>query len=136
MWNRLRTGDVIGLGGLIVVIFITLIIGGELQSVTETLGENEPASVLFEHSFNGLSLASTGIIIVAAVGILVLVMGTLKSPIPSKSLSRPTPTISYEREEEEIETPNIWECQYCKHVNNWTDRECFFCGAPRKRSLR
>jgi len=76
-----RIGDVIAMTALVVVVLIALIIAANLQDVAEgmdlgTLG-NATRTQLFTNVFTGLNLASIGIIIAAAVGILALVIGSL-----------------------------------------------------------
>lgn len=77
----MRVADVIAMTSLVVVVLIALIIAANLQSVANgmDLGEkgNETRSTLFQNTWTGLTLASIGIIIAAAVGILSLVLGSL-----------------------------------------------------------
>lgn len=66
---------------LVICVLIALIIAANLQSVANgmdlgTLG-NATRTTLFTNTFTGLTLASVGIIISAAVGILALVLSTL-----------------------------------------------------------
>ena len=66
---------------LIIVVLIALIIAANLQTVAlgMDLGEsgNATRTTLFTNTWTGLTLASVGIIISAAVGILALVLSTL-----------------------------------------------------------
>lgn len=80
----MRIADVIAMAALVVVILIALILAGNLQSVAAdlktTIGSedfNNTVDTLFSNTWTGLTLASIGIIIAAAVGILSLVIGSL-----------------------------------------------------------
>lgn len=77
----MRIGDVIAMTALVIVVLIALIIAANLQIVAEgmdlgTTG-NATRTTLFTNTWTGLTLASVGIIISAAVGILALVLSTL-----------------------------------------------------------
>lgn len=77
----MRIGDVIAMTALIIVVLIALIIAANLQTVAlgidlGTQG-NATRTTLFTNTWTGLTLASVGIIISAAVGILALVLSTL-----------------------------------------------------------
>jgi hypothetical protein len=66
---------------LVICVLIALIIAANLQTVANgmdlgSLG-NATRTTLFQNTFTGLTLASVGIIISAAVGILALVLSTL-----------------------------------------------------------
>ena len=82
----MRISDVIGMAALVVVILVTLILAGQLQTVANSMDfgtqGNTTRTQLFNNTFTGLNLASVAIIIAAAVGILGLVIGAL-SPQPS-----------------------------------------------------
>ena len=77
----MRIADVIAMTALIIVVLIALIIAANLQTVANgmDLGEdgNKTRTTLFTNTWTGLTLASVGIIISAAVGILALVLSTL-----------------------------------------------------------
>jgi len=79
----MRIGDIIAMVCLVVCVLIGLIIAGNLQSVANdlksSLGSDYSSAVdtLFSNTWTGLTLASLGIIIAAAVGILALVIGSL-----------------------------------------------------------
>jgi ABC-type Fe3+ transport system permease subunit len=77
----LRIADVIAMTALIIVVLIALIIAANLQTVATgmDLGTegNATRTTLFTNTWTGLTLASVGIIISAAVGILALVLSTL-----------------------------------------------------------
>lgn len=77
----MRIGDVIAMTALIIVVLISLIIAANLQTVANTMDlgvqGNLTRTTLFTNTFTGLTLASVGIIIAAAVGILALVLGSL-----------------------------------------------------------
>ncbi|MEM3536811.1 MAG: hypothetical protein QXF44_03470 [Candidatus Bathyarchaeia archaeon] len=82
--KAMRIADVIAMSALVVTILIALILAGNLQGVAEDLkasvgseGFNETVDTLFANTWTGLTLASIGIIIAAAVGILSLVIGAL-----------------------------------------------------------
>lgn len=82
--KTMRIADVIAMSALVVTILIALILAGNLQTVAEQLkgsvnneGFNETVDTLFANTWTGLTLASIGIIIAAAVGILSLVIGAL-----------------------------------------------------------
>lgn len=67
-----------------ICILIALIIAGNLQTVAITMKDslnnaefNTTVDTLFTNTWTGLTLASIGIIISAAVGILALVLSTL-----------------------------------------------------------
>lgn len=72
------------MAALVVVILVALIIAGNLQSVNDTIAGtlnsssyNTTSTSLFSNTWSGLTLASVGIIIAAAVGIIALVIGAL-----------------------------------------------------------
>lgn len=77
----MRIADVIAMVALIIVVLIALIIAANLQTVAlgMDLGTegNATRTTLFTNTWTGLTLASVGIIISAAVGILALVLSTL-----------------------------------------------------------
>jgi len=77
----MRIADVIAMVALIIVVLIALIIAANLQTVADgmDLGAtgNATRTTLFTNTWTGLTLASVGIIISAAVGILALVLSTL-----------------------------------------------------------
>jgi hypothetical protein len=77
----MRIADVIAMTALVICVLIALIIAANLQTVANTmdLGSegNATRAVLFTNTWTGLTLASVGIIISAAVGILALVLSTL-----------------------------------------------------------
>lgn len=80
----MRIGDVIAMVALVIVILIGAIIAGNLKAVSDTIAGdlndadyNSTVSTLFSNTWTALVLASVGIIIAAAVGILALVMGSL-----------------------------------------------------------
>ena len=77
----MRIGDVIAMTALIIVVLIALIIAANLQTVADgmDLGTdgNATRSTLFTNTWTGLTLASVGVIIAAAVGILALVLSSL-----------------------------------------------------------
>lgn len=80
----MRIADVIAMTALVICVLIALIIAANLQGVTNTMKLtlnssqfNTTADTLFMNTFTGLTLASVGIIITAAVGILALVLSTL-----------------------------------------------------------
>ena len=83
----MRIADVIAMTALVVCVLIALIIAGNLQNVAEGLkatvglgGDNpfnSTVDTLFTNTWTGLTLASIGIIIAAAVGILSIVIGSL-----------------------------------------------------------
>jgi hypothetical protein len=77
----MRIGDVIAMTALIIVVLIALIIAANLQTVAlgMDLGTsgNATRTTLFTNTWTGLTLASVGIIISAAVGILALVLSSL-----------------------------------------------------------
>ena len=77
----MRISDVIAMTALVVVVLIALIIAANLQTVAlgMDLGTegNATRTTLFTNVFTALNLASIGVIIAAAVGILALVIGSL-----------------------------------------------------------
>lgn len=77
----MRIVDVIAMTALIIVVLIALIIAANLQTVAETMDlgvtGNQTRTTLFTNTWTALTLASVGIIISAAVGILALVLSTL-----------------------------------------------------------
>ena len=80
----MRIADVIAMTALIIVVLIALIIAANLQTVANsmkgtinTTGFNTTVDTLFTNTWTALTLASVGIIISAAVGILALVLSTL-----------------------------------------------------------
>jgi hypothetical protein len=77
----MRIADVIAMAALVVVILVTLILAGNLQTIANTLDlgsqGNNTRVQLFNNTFTALNLASVGIIIAAAVGILGLVIGAM-----------------------------------------------------------
>ena len=82
-------GDIIAMGALVVVILVVAIIAGNLLSVNETIAAdiddadyNSTTDTLFSNTWSGLTLASIGIIIAAAVGLISLIMGALVPTAP------------------------------------------------------
>ena len=80
----MRIADVVAMLSLVVCVLVALIIAANLQTVANDLkvsinseGFNETVDTLFSNTWTGLTLASIGIIIAAAVGILALVIGAL-----------------------------------------------------------
>lgn len=77
----MRIGDVIAMTALIIVVLIALIIAANLQTVAEDMDlgtdGNATRETLFSNTWTALTLASVGIIIAAAVGILALVLSSL-----------------------------------------------------------
>jgi hypothetical protein len=80
----MRIADVVAMLSLVVCVLVALIIAANLQTVANDLkvsinseGFNETVDTLFSNTWAGLTLASIGIIIAAAVGILALVIGAL-----------------------------------------------------------
>lgn len=77
----MRIADVIAMVALIIVVLIALIIAANLQTVADGMDlgvtGNATRTTLFTNTWTGLTLASVGIIISAAVGILALVLSTL-----------------------------------------------------------
>lgn len=77
----MRIADVIAMVALIIVVLIALIIAANLQTVANGMdlgtAGNATRTTLFTNVWTGLTLASVGIIISAAVGILALVLSTL-----------------------------------------------------------
>lgn len=77
----MRIADVIAMIALVITILIGLIIAGNLQTVATGLdlgtAGNATRTTLFANTWTALTLASIGIIIAAAVGILALVIGAL-----------------------------------------------------------
>jgi len=83
----MRMADVIGILTLSVVILIAVIIGGNLQSVVNDLNLSaisseaaSTASTVFSNFWTGMVLASIGIIVAAAVGLIALVLGSFSPP--------------------------------------------------------
>lgn len=77
----MRIADVIAMAALVVVILVTLIIAANLQTIANdmdlgTQGNASRAS-LFSNTFTGLTLASIGIIVTAAVGLIAVVLSSL-----------------------------------------------------------
>jgi hypothetical protein len=68
---------------LVITILIGLIIAAQMQTVANTMdlgaSGNATRIQLFNNTWTGLTLASVGIIVSAAVGLLALVMSTLGS---------------------------------------------------------
>jgi len=80
----MRIADIIAMVALVVCVLISLIIAANLQTVAEDMkaqlnsqGFNSTVDTLFSNAWTGLTLASLGVIIAAAVGILSLVIGAL-----------------------------------------------------------
>ena len=80
----MRIADIIALIALVVCVLIGLIIAGNLQNVNDNIAGtlnssdyNTTSTTLFQNTWSALTLASVGIIIAAAVGILSLVMSAL-----------------------------------------------------------
>lgn len=82
----MRVSEVIAMAALVVVILVTLILAGELQTIANAMDfgtqGNATRTSLFNNTFTGLNLASVSIIVVAAVGILALVIGALSPTRP------------------------------------------------------
>jgi ABC-type Fe3+ transport system permease subunit len=77
----MRIGDVIAMVALVICVLIAVIITANMQTVIGSMGltgvANTTAEQVFTNAWTGLTLASVGIIITAAVGILALVLSTL-----------------------------------------------------------
>ncbi len=77
----MRIADVIAMAALVVVILVTLIIAANLQSIANSMDlgteGNASRTTLFSNTFTGLTLASIGIIVTAAVGLIAVVLSTL-----------------------------------------------------------
>lgn len=77
----MRVGDVVAMAALVVTILCTLIVAGQLQTVANTfnLGSqgNQTRITLFNNTFQGLTLASLGIIVAAAVGLISLILSAI-----------------------------------------------------------
>jgi len=77
----MRIADVIAMTALVICVLIALIIAANLQTVANSMDlgteGNRTRTTLFTNTWTGLTLASVGIIISAAVGILALVLSTL-----------------------------------------------------------
>lgn len=78
---KIRIGDVVAMLALVIVVLIGIIIAANLYSVANAMdlgaSGNATRTTLFNNTWTGLTLASVGIIIAAAVGLLALVMTTL-----------------------------------------------------------
>lgn len=79
--SKMRIADVIAMAALVTVILVTLILVGEFKKIADDMDfgtqGNSTRTTLFNNAFTGLNLASIAIIIVAAVGILAIVIGAL-----------------------------------------------------------
>jgi len=77
----MRIGDVIGMLALVIVVLIGIIIAANLYTTANGMDlgvdGNATRTTLFSNTWTGLTLASVGIIIAAAVGLLALVMSAL-----------------------------------------------------------
>ena len=77
----MRIADVIAMAALVVVILVTLIIAANLQTIANNMdlgvSGNASRTTLFSNTFTGLTLASIGIIVLAAVGLIAVVLSTL-----------------------------------------------------------
>jgi len=77
----MRIGDVIGVIALAIVILIGVIIGANLQTAVNAMNltgsANTTATAVFSNFWTGMMLASIGIIVAAAVGIVALVISAL-----------------------------------------------------------
>lgn len=77
----MRIADVIAMVALVIVLLIAVLIAANLQVTITAMGltgaANTTAVTIFTNTWTGLTLASIGIIISAAVGILALVLSTL-----------------------------------------------------------
>ncbi len=78
----MRIGDVIAMLALVIVVLIGIIIAANLYSTATGMDlgvqGNATRTTLFNNTWTGLTLASVGIIVAAAVGLLGLVMGALR----------------------------------------------------------
>ena len=81
---KLRIADVVAILSLAVVILVAVIIGANLQDVVNDLNlsaiSSEAASTantVFSNFWTGMVLASIGIIVAAAVGLIAIVIGSL-----------------------------------------------------------
>ena len=86
MRNKLRIADVIAILSLSVVILVAVIIGANLQDVVNDLNLSaisseaaSTASTVFSNFWTGMVLASIGIIVAAAVGLIAIVIGSLRT---------------------------------------------------------
>ncbi|MCD6529142.1 hypothetical protein J7L06_02495 [Candidatus Bathyarchaeota archaeon] len=80
----MRIAEVVGMIALVVSLLVAVIIGGNLQTTINNLGltgtANSTAYQVFSNMWSGLQLASIGIIIAAAVGIIALVLSAFTRP--------------------------------------------------------
>ena len=81
---KLRIADVVAILSLAVVILVAVIIGANLQDVVNDLNlsaiSSEAASTantVFSNFWTGMVLASIGIIVAAAVGLIAIVIGSI-----------------------------------------------------------
>jgi hypothetical protein len=69
------------MAALVVTILVTLILVGQFQTIANEMDfgseGNQTRTQLFNNAYTGLNVASIGIIIVAAIGILAIVIGAL-----------------------------------------------------------
>jgi len=83
----MRIGDVIGMLALVIVVLIGIIIAANLYTTANGMDlgvdGNATRTTLFSNTWTGLTLASVGIIIAAAVGLLALVMSALAPHNPT-----------------------------------------------------
>jgi hypothetical protein len=124
--TTMRVGDVMALMALVIVVLIAMIIAANVSDIVGNIGGE---GGLFTSTWSAMSLAGVGLIISAAVGILSLVLYTMKS----------SPSVGYIPEEEDdvlIEETlrSFWVCKYCSTENDIGDDECLGCKAPRKES--
>jgi ABC-type Fe3+ transport system permease subunit len=79
--EKIRIGDVIAMLALVIVVLIGVIVAAQLYTVANNMDlgvqGNATRTQLFNNTWTGLTLASVGIIIAAAVGILAMVMTSL-----------------------------------------------------------
>lgn len=90
----MRIGDAIAMGARVVVILVVAIIAGNLYSVNETIAGdidntdyNATTNQLFQNTWSGLTLASIGVIIAAAVGLISLILGALTPAGPRSGMT-------------------------------------------------
>jgi hypothetical protein len=80
----MRIGDIIGMLALAIIIVASVLIIANFQNAIGSLGltgtANTTATNVFSQVWIGLQLASIGIIITAAVGLIALVLGAFAPP--------------------------------------------------------
>jgi len=80
----MRIIDVVAMLSMVVILAVAVLVGAHFQNAISGLNLTSEAqsviSTVFNNLYTGLTIASIGIIVAAAVGIIALILGALAGP--------------------------------------------------------